>query len=341
MSDKANIWSGANERSRWPPLTRLLMSGEMGAESPRNLVWREKLDRWMVNEGYWRLFMALFVTVQGMVFAFAFMNYHLKDNVTDARATFGTTYAIASAAALVLHFDIALLLLPVCRTLISLARQIPLNGIIRFDKNITFHKLVAWSICFFTVVHVVAHWNNFAQLSAKNNQGFRGFVLANFATGPGWSGYVMLVALIAIVVTSVKKARRANHERFWYTHHLFIVFFIFWSVHGAFCMIKPDAPPFCAGTGAFWEYWMYSGFIYLLERIAREMRGRHKTFISKVIQHPNSVVEIQIKKEKTKRKAGQVSIAVLGGHCILKHEIVHLPLLSRSVSFPIPPFYPY
>lgn len=266
----------------------------------------------MVNEGYWRLFMAMFVTVQGMVFTFGFMNYHLKDNLTNARATFGVTYAIARAAALVLHFDIALLILPVCRTLISLARQTPLNGIIRFDKNIAFHKLVAWSMCFFTAVHIVAHWNNFAQLSAKNNQGFTGFILANFATGPGWSGYIMLFSLTAIVTTSVKKARQANYERFWYTHHLFTVFFVFWSVHGAFCMIKPDTPLFCAGTGVFWEYWMYSGFIYLLERVAREMRGRHRTFISKVIQHPNDVVEIQIKKEKTKCRAGQVSIVGLG-----------------------------
>lgn len=312
MSDKASIWSGASERSRWSPLTRILLSGEMSGTAPRDLLWREKLDRWMVNEGYWRLFIAMFVTVQGMVFTLGFMNYHLKDNLTNARATFGITYATATAAALALHFDIALLILPVCRTLISLARQTPLNGIIRFDKNITFHQLVAWSMCFFTAVHVVAHWNNFAQLSARNNQGFKGFILANFATGPGWSGYIMIFSLIAIVATSVKKARQANYERFWYTHHLFIVFFVFWSVHGAFCMIKPDAPPFCAGTGVFWEYWMYSGFIYLLERVAREMRGRHRTFISKVIQHPNNVVEIQIKKEKTKSKAGQVSIAGLG-----------------------------
>ena len=341
MSDKASTWSGASERSRWPPLTRMLMSGEMSGEPPRDLVWREKLDRWMLNEGYWRLFIAMFFTVQGMVFTFGFINYHLKDNLTTARAYFGITYAISRAAALVLHFDIALLILPVCRTLISLARQTPLNGIIQFDRNITFHKLVAWSICLFTVVHVAAHWNNFAQLSAKNNQGFRGFLLANFATGPGWSGYIILFTLIAMVVTSVKKARQANHERFWYTHHLFIVFFIFWSVHGAFCMIKPDAPPFCAGTGVFWEYWMYSGFIYLLERVAREIRGRHQTFISKVIQHPNNVVEIQIKKEKTKSKAGQVSSVDPRSTDMLTHYIVHLSLLSRGVYIPIPPFYPY
>ena len=306
MSTDTTEYSDNAERARWPPLARMLMSGEISNAPPRDLLWREKLDRWMVNEGSRRLFVFLFMFVHAMIFGFGFINFYLKDNLTTARTTFGITYPIARAAALVLHFDIAILIFPVCRTLISLARQTPLNGIIQFDKNVTFHKLVAWSIVFFTWVHTIAHWNNFAQLSAKNSQGIKGFLLANFKTGPGWSGYIMLTCLMLIVATSIDKPRRANYERFWSTHHLFIVFFVFWSVHGAFCMIKTDAAPFCSGTGVFFEYWMYGGFIYLLERIAREIRGRHKTFISKVIQHPSSVVEIQIKKEHTKTRAGQV-----------------------------------
>jgi NADPH oxidase len=46
------------ERSRWPPLTRMLMSGEMSDEKPRELFLKEKIDRWMVNEGYRRLYAA-------------------------------------------------------------------------------------------------------------------------------------------------------------------------------------------------------------------------------------------------------------------------------------------
>ncbi|EDN03387.1 hypothetical protein HCAG_01252 [Histoplasma mississippiense (nom. inval.)] len=259
----------------------------------------------MVNEGWRRLFVLIFIISHFMIFVFAFLNYQLKDNLTGARGIFGLTYAIARSAALVLHFDAALILFPVCRTLISLARQTPLNGIIQFDKNITFHKLVGWSIFFFSWLHTIAHWNNLAQLAAKQKLGFKGFILANLASGPGWSGYVMLISLTAIVVTAMEKPRRANFERFWYTHHLFVIFFVFWAVHGAFCMIKPDFPPFCNGIGVFWLFWMYGGAVYLLERIMREIRGRHKTYISKVVQHPNNVCEIQIKKENTKTRAGQ------------------------------------
>lgn len=240
-----------------------------------------------------------------MVFTFGMMHYGFKDNSNNAREDFGFTFIIARSAALVLHVDIAFILFPVCRNLISMARRTPLNDIIPFDKNITFHKLVGWSIFFFSWVHTISHWNNLGRFSAKNNLGFMGFLLANLATGPGWSGYIMLLALTAMVLTAAEKARRANFERFWYMHHLFIIFFVFWSIHGAFCLVKPDFAPFCDGIGVFWEYWMYGGFAYLAERISREVRGRHKTYISKVIQHPSNVCEVQIKKEHTKTRAGQ------------------------------------
>ena len=279
----------------------MLASGELSGEAPRRLTTMERFDRWMVNEGSRRLLVGVFLLVHG----FGFVNYQMKDNLTQARATFGLTYATARAAALVLHFDVALVLFPVCRTLISLLRQTPLNGIIQFDKNISFHKMIAYSLVFFTWVHTIAHWNNFAQLAAKEKIGFVGFLKINFLTGPGWSGYVMLTSLMLMFATSIEKPRRANYERFWGVHHLFVVFFAFWSIHGAFCMIKADTAPFCFGDGVFWEYWMYGGFAYLLERIAREVRGRHTTFVTKVIQHPSNVCEIQIHKEKTKMRAGQ------------------------------------
>ncbi|KAK7757454.1 hypothetical protein SLS62_000469 [Diatrype stigma] len=287
------------ERSRWTPLTRMLLSGEMTQERQKDLTAREKFDRWMINEA-----------LHALVFSFGFVHYSLKDNLQKARDIFGPTLMIARSAALVLHVDVALILFPVCRTFISWARQTPLNGIIQFDKNITFHITTAWSIFFFSWVHTIAHWVNFGMIAGKNNLGFYGWLVANLASGPGWTGYIMLIALTGMVLTSYEKPRRANYERFWYTHHMFIVFFFFWSIHGAFCMIQPDFAPFCVSIGSssigvFWQFWTWGGYVYLAERIARELRGRHKTYISKVIQHPSNVCEIQIKKENTKTRAGQ------------------------------------
>jgi NADPH oxidase 2 len=120
----------------------------------------------------------------------------------------------------------------------------------------------------------------------------------------------MTLALFVMVYYAVEKRRRAPNggfEKFWYSHHLFIVFFAGWQLHGMFCMIKPDRPPFCSfnSIGVFWKYWLVGGVIFIWERVLREVRSRHKTFVSKVIQHPSNVCEVQIKKEKTVTRAGQ------------------------------------
>jgi NADPH oxidase len=47
-----------SERSRWTPLTRMLLSGEMTQEKQQELSSREKFDRWMINEGYRRVYVA-------------------------------------------------------------------------------------------------------------------------------------------------------------------------------------------------------------------------------------------------------------------------------------------
>lgn len=278
---------------------------------PRTL--KERWDVWMVNEGGRRLFFFVWIFLHLLVAIFGFANYQLKDNSVGARATFGITFPIARTAALVLHVDVIFILLPICRNFISLLRRTPLNHFVPFDKNITFHKATGWSITFWTVVHVLAHMVNFGKLAkataGSSNPGkiFVAFLAANFATGPGVTGWIMTVALGIMVWYAMEKRRRANFERFWYSHHLFIIFFICWQLHGMFCMIKPDRPPFCSfnNIGVFWRYWLVGGVIFVYERVLREVRSRHRTYISKVIQHPSKVMELQIKKEKTTTRAGQ------------------------------------
>ncbi|KAL4079010.1 NADPH oxidase B [Scleroderma citrinum] len=273
----------------------------------------QKFDLWMINEGGKRLFFFTWILFHCLVIVFGFLNYYLSDDLMTARATFGITYPIARAAALVLHTDVIFILLPVCRNLISLLRRTPLNQFIPFDKNITFHKATAWSIVAFTVIHIAAHMRNFQILAFSDpnatttGQRILVFLEANFTTGPGVTGWIMTACLAVIVWFAMEKRRRASYERFWYSHHLFVIFFFAWQLHGMWCMIKPDREPYCSWNtiGVFWRYWLVGGLIWSFERILREVRSRHKTYISKVIQHPSKVVELQIKKEKISIRAGQ------------------------------------
>ncbi|GLB39986.1 putative NADPH oxidase [Lyophyllum shimeji] len=301
------------ERRRLQGLQRTLTTTSVTSAPPKPTTLRQRFDLWMINEGGRQLFFGVWIFLHLLVAVFGFIHYQMKDNSVTARQNFGITFPIARTAALVLHVDVIFILLPVCRNFISLLRRTALNNIIPFDKNITFHKATAWSIVFFTVVHILAHMVNFAKLAildpdAKTTgQRVAAFFAANFLTGPGATGWIMTAALGIMVFFAIEKRRRAHFEWFWYSHHLFIVFFICWQLHGMFCMIKPDRPPYCSfdTIGVFWRYWLVGGVIWIWERILREIRSRHITYISKVIQHPSNVMELQIKKEKTTTRAGQ------------------------------------
>ncbi|KAJ7479697.1 NADPH oxidase [Mycena latifolia] len=276
----------------------------------------EKISIWLINDGRQRIFFAVFLFMHLLVAALGFAHYGLKDNLNNARARFGITFTIARAAALVLHVDVVFILLPVCRNLVSILRHTPLGDVIPFDKNITLHKATGWSIVVGSVVHTLAHIVNLYRLTMANTsarttgQRVAFFLSANFTIGPLITGWLMWICLGTMVWFAIEKRRGAaggGFERFWYTHHLFIPFFVLWQLHGMFCMIQPDRPPYCSSNtiGVFWRYWLVGGVIWIIERILREVRSRHVTYISKVIQHPSDVMELQIKKERTEARAGQ------------------------------------
>ncbi|KAF8912627.1 NADPH oxidase B [Mucidula mucida] len=299
------------ERRRLQGLQRTLTTASLKVPFEAKSL-REKWDLWMINDGGRHMFFIIFILLHLLVAVFGFFHYQMKDNSNTARQTFGITFPIARTAALVLHVDVIFILLPVCRNFVSLLRRTPLNDIIPFDKNLLLHKATAWSIVIGSLVHILAHVVNLTRLvlaipGASTGEMVKEFVLANFISGPLLTGWIMTAALGVMVWYAMEKRRRANFEKFWYTHHLFIVFFINWQLHGMFCMIKPDRPPYCSFNviGVFWRYWLVGGVIWIWERILREIRSRHVTYISKVIQHPSNVMELQIKKEKTTTRAGQ------------------------------------
>ncbi|KAF7368827.1 Superoxide-generating NADPH oxidase heavy chain subunit A [Mycena venus] len=295
----------------------------------------ERFSLWLINEGRQRIFFAVFLLLHLIVAALGLVHYGLKDNLVNARKTFGVTFTIARAAALVLHVDVIFILLPVCRNFISIARRTPLGDIIPFDKHITFHKATGWSIVVGSLIHTLAHIVNLYRLTMANTSarttgqriGF--FFSANFTIGPLITGWLMWICLGVMAFFALKKQRgskNGGYERFWYTHHLFIPFFILWQLHGMFCMIQPDRPPCELLIQYYWcllgkfknltrndrrclsplqRYWIVGGVIWIIERVLREVRSRHVTYISKVIQHPSDVMELQIKKEKTTPRAGQ------------------------------------
>lgn len=53
-----------------------------------------------------------------------------------------------------------------------------------------------------------------------------------FTTIAGLTGVAITLALILIITSSMEVIRRSYFEVFWYTHHLFVIFFIGLVFHG-------------------------------------------------------------------------------------------------------------
>ncbi|KAJ3356221.1 hypothetical protein GGF32_001593 [Allomyces javanicus] len=261
-----------------------------------------KWKNWLVNEGTKRFCFLLFIASQLYLFFSTFYTYHFGTRFTIVQTLVGDGIATAKSAAACLNLDCGIILFPVCRTLISKLRVTFLSNIIPFDKNITFHRYVAYAIVFFTWVHCTAHYWNYRMLGLATTHSAEWYALIS---GPGLTGQVSTLALFLMVTSAAERVRRAHHEIFWYTHHLFLVFFAGLLPHGAFCFVKANKPPLCSVGGNFWKYFVGGGALYMLERIVRELRARRETKISKVILHPGKVLELQITKRSATMRAGQ------------------------------------
>ena len=82
-----------SERRRKQGLQHAISTASRTKSQPQlELTWRQKYDRWMINEGGRRLFFGVWVLLHVLVSVLGFINYELKDNYVTARATFGVTF---------------------------------------------------------------------------------------------------------------------------------------------------------------------------------------------------------------------------------------------------------
>jgi hypothetical protein len=67
------------ERARISPLARMIAAGgELDLEKPKPLTLKQKIDHWLIHDGYRIVFLVAFCTAHAMVFVFGFLNYYLK-----------------------------------------------------------------------------------------------------------------------------------------------------------------------------------------------------------------------------------------------------------------------
>ncbi|KAJ1917648.1 hypothetical protein H4219_003110, partial [Mycoemilia scoparia] len=162
---------------------------------------------------------------------------------------------------------------------------------ITFEKNIHTHKVAAYTLVFWTILHVIAYYYRYISYHIdvtkhpEKAKGKKQMSLATMLLGRyyGWTGHIILLFYILMFATSVWVVRHKRFELFYYVHQLHIPITVLLFFHGK----NEEFYMFLSGPLA----------VYVVDRLYRLIRGYlGHTSISAVIQHPSNVYEIRIKK---------------------------------------------
>lgn len=163
-----------------------------------------------------RLWGAAYVSLQIIYFAYNFQMFNNDLLYKSFRKSAGFGLPIARASAACISLAAGIILLPVCRNLITIFRQSIIGRILPFDSNIKFHRLLGYSIVLFSALHIGAHTNNLRHVSDNP--------LATLWThGTMLTGIALTFILVLMVTASISKVKKPLFEIFFYVHHLYIV----------------------------------------------------------------------------------------------------------------------
>jgi predicted ferric reductase len=217
---------------------------------------------------------------------------------------------IARGFGQLLNFNCALIILPTMRTVLNVLRSLKFGYILPLDKNIIFHRYLAYTIVVCTVGHGLAHYFNYSccPMFYKNVYGNveTSALVACWGNKYGLTGNLLTFVMIIMYGAASETYRRSkNFTVFWYTHHLFVIFFCLLLIHGR----------------NFWMWFLGPGAMYIAERILRNVRGSSITVVKKVHALASKVLHLELEKPAFRYKSGQ--------YCFL-----NCPVISRHEWHP-------
>ncbi|XP_024085279.1 NADPH oxidase 5 [Cimex lectularius] len=203
----------------------------------------------------------------------------------------------ARACGQCLNFNCMFVLVLMLRHSITFLRTRGFSNFLPLDQHIYFHKLTGVCIFLYSVVHTIMHLLNFSVIvlndpviNAKNYT-LTEWLLTNkpglYGLIPGVAnptGVALTFILGIMFICSQTFVRRGgSFEIFYWTHLLYVPFWILVLLHG------PN----------FWKWFIIPGVIYGVERVLRFiwMRSeRGKTYISSGLLLPSRVTHLVIKR---------------------------------------------
>ncbi|KAG5563339.1 hypothetical protein RHGRI_005923 [Rhododendron griersonianum] len=272
----------------------------------------------------WRRLWVLCLWIMIMVGLFTWKFFQYKQK--SAYKIMGYCVLTAKGAAETLKFNMALILLPVCRNTITWMRSTKLGHFVPFDDNINFHKTVAAAIVIGVILHVGNHLAcDFPRITNESERTYDEYMINDF--GPhiptymdliqgveGVTGILMLILMTIAFTLATRWFRRSliklpkpfdrltGFNAFWYSHHLFVIVYVLLIIHGTFLYLVHEW--YLKTT---WMYIAVPVLLYAGERTLRFFRsGFYDVRLLKVAIYTGNVLTLQMSKPPQFRyKSGQ------------------------------------
>ncbi|XP_054781479.1 putative respiratory burst oxidase homolog protein H isoform X2 [Prosopis cineraria] len=246
------------------------------------------------------------------LFIWKFLQYKNR----GAYEVMGYCVCFAKGGAETLKFNMALIVLTMCRRTLTNLRESFLSRIIPFDENINFHKLIALGVVVGTLIHVLMHVTcDFPRLISCPHSKFMSILGPGFSfkqptyldlvkSTPGVTGILMVIIMAFTFTLATHNFRRsvvklpspfhhlAGFNAFWYAHHLLILVYILLVIHGYFLFLTKDWQ-----KKTTWMYLIVPVVFYALERIHPLLRGKdHRVRVIKAIIYSGNVLALYMTK---------------------------------------------
>lgn len=267
----------------------------------------------LIHENWKRIWVvSLWLTINLVLYFWKFNQYRHR----GAFQVMGYCICIAKGAAETLKFNMALILLPVCRKTLTKLRSTFLSRLIPFDDNINFHKLVSTAIAIGISVHTITHVScDFPRLISCPKEKFMTVLGSNFNykqpsymglvdSIPGLTGILMIIIMAFSFTLATHSFRRnviklpwpfhhlAGFNAFWYAHHLLVLAYILLAIHGYFLFLTKDWH-----SKTTWMYLIVPVLFYASERISITLNERnHGVTIIKAIIYTGNVLALYMSK---------------------------------------------
>ncbi|CAI8589704.1 unnamed protein product [Vicia faba] len=298
-------------------------SQNMSSLRPKNKIHKIRKTLQCLALEYWRRGWILLLWLITIVSLFTWKIYQYKNRKSFEVMSY--CLPVAKGAAETLKFNMALILLPVCRNTLTWLRSTKVRKFVPFDDNIIFHKMIAFAIVIGITVHAGNHLACDFPLLANSSPEKFSIVSSDFNNKKptyksllisieGVTGITMVTLMVISFTLATSQFRRnavnlpspinrlTGFNAFWYSHHLLGIVYILLFIHGSFLNL----------THKWYQKttWMYISvplLLYIAERTLRTRRSQHYAVkVLKVSVLPGNVFSLIMSKPNGfKYKSGQ------------------------------------